>query len=115
LLSTGVLVVGLLQAKRKRKRGFQVPGGMAEDIVGELESECVMCRVLFRLVSCPVFFPAAGEFVFLLQAKERANHMHAALFSYVGRRGVSCRRVGGRPDGPCRDPAIMAYLVPEQW
>jgi hypothetical protein len=66
LLSTGVLVVGLLQAKRERKRGFQVPGGMAEDIVGELESECVMCRVLFRPVSCPVFFPAVGEFVFLL-------------------------------------------------
>jgi hypothetical protein len=38
--------------------------------------------------------------------------MHAALFSYVGKRGVSCRRVGGRD--PCRDPAIMAYLVPAQ-
>jgi hypothetical protein len=41
--------------------------------------------------------------------------MYAALFSYVGKRGVSCRRVGGRLDGSCRDPAIMAYLVPEQW
>jgi hypothetical protein len=40
--------------------------------------------------------------------------MHAVLFSYVGRRGVSCRRVGGRLDGPCRDPAIMAYHVPAQ-
>jgi hypothetical protein len=28
---------------------------------------------------------------------------------------VLCRRVGGRLDGPCRDLAIMAYLVPEQW
>jgi hypothetical protein len=55
-----------------------------------------------------------GGFVFLLWAKERANHMYAALFSYVGKRGVLCRRVGGRLDGPCRDPAIMAYLVPEQ-
>jgi hypothetical protein len=40
--------------------------------------------------------------------------MHAALFSYVGKRGVLCCSVGGRLDGPCRDPAIMAYLVPEQ-
>jgi hypothetical protein len=23
--------------------------------------------------------------------------------------------VGGRPDDPCSDLAIMAYLVPEQW
>jgi hypothetical protein len=41
--------------------------------------------------------------------------MYAMLFSYVGKRGVLCCRVGGRLDGPCRVPAIMAYLVPEQW
>jgi hypothetical protein len=41
--------------------------------------------------------------------------MHAALSSYVGKRGVLYRRVGGRLDGLCSDPAIMAYLVPEQW
>jgi hypothetical protein len=41
--------------------------------------------------------------------------MHAALFSYMGKRGVPRRRVGGRLEGPCRDLAIMAYLVPEQW
>jgi hypothetical protein len=35
LLSTGVPVVRLLQARRERKRGLQVPGGVAEDIVGE--------------------------------------------------------------------------------
>jgi hypothetical protein len=40
--------------------------------------------------------------------------MYAALFSYMGKCGVLRRRVGGRLDGPCRDPAIMAYLVPEQ-
>jgi hypothetical protein len=40
--------------------------------------------------------------------------MRAALFSYVKGRGVVCYRVGGRPDDPCNDPAIMAYLVPEQ-
>jgi hypothetical protein len=39
--------VGLLQARRERKRDFQVPGEVAEDIVGELESKCVLCRVLF--------------------------------------------------------------------
>jgi hypothetical protein len=34
-LAPGVPVVGLLQARRERKRGFQVPRGVAEDIVGE--------------------------------------------------------------------------------
>jgi hypothetical protein len=54
-----VPVVGLLQARRERKRGLQVPGEVAEDIVGELGSKCVMCRVavvalpcLFCLVPC---------------------------------------------------------------
>jgi hypothetical protein len=41
--------------------------------------------------------------------------MHVALLSYMGKRGAPRRRVGGRPIGPCRDLAIMAYLVPEQW
>jgi hypothetical protein len=41
--------------------------------------------------------------------------MHAALPSYVKGRGALCCRVGGRPDDPRSDPAIMAYLVPEQW
>jgi hypothetical protein len=45
----GVPVVGLLQARRERKRGFQVPGGVAEDIVGELENEYVV-RCVFRFV-----------------------------------------------------------------
>jgi hypothetical protein len=40
--------------------------------------------------------------------------MHAVLFSYVKGRGVLRCIVGGRPDDPCSDPAIMAYLVPEQ-
>jgi hypothetical protein len=43
----GVPVVGLLQGRRERKRGFQVPDVVAEDVVGELESKCVV-----RLVSC---------------------------------------------------------------
>jgi hypothetical protein len=41
--------------------------------------------------------------------------MRAALFSYVRERDVLRYRVGGRPGDPCSDPAIMAYLVPEQW
>jgi hypothetical protein len=44
-LAPGVPVVGLLQARRERKGGFQVPGGVAEDIVGELENEYVVCDV----------------------------------------------------------------------
>jgi hypothetical protein len=43
----GVPVVGLLQARRERERGFHVPGGVAEDIVGELENECAV-RCEFR-------------------------------------------------------------------
>jgi hypothetical protein len=40
--------------------------------------------------------------------------MRAALFSYVREGDVLCYVVGGRPDDPHSDPAIMAYLVPEQ-
>jgi hypothetical protein len=47
----GVLVVGLLQARRERKRGFQVPGVVAEDVVGELESKCVAQPVSCCVVS----------------------------------------------------------------
>jgi hypothetical protein len=61
----GVPIVGLLQARRERKRGLQVSGEMAEDIVGELESKSVICRVL-QLLSLLSLSPAAGEFVFLL-------------------------------------------------
>jgi hypothetical protein len=39
--------------------------------------------------------------------------MRAALFIYVEGRGLLCCKVGGRPDDPRSDPAIMAYLVPE--
>jgi hypothetical protein len=77
----------------------------------------VVCCLLFSVSCCALcpLSPAAGEFTFLLQAKERANYKHAALLSYMGRYGAPRRRVGDRFDGPCRDLAIMAYLVPEQW
>jgi hypothetical protein len=61
-LAPGVPVVGLLQARRERKPGFQVPGVVAEDVVGELEnwrasawrssSPVVLCSV-FSLLSPP--------------------------------------------------------------
>jgi hypothetical protein len=54
----GVPVVGRLQARRERKRGFQVPGGVAEDVVGELGSECVVCVVVLPCVLCLV--PCGG-------------------------------------------------------
>jgi hypothetical protein len=41
--------------------------------------------------------------------------MRVVLPSYVGKHVVLCCRVGGRPDDPCSDLAMMAYLVPEQW
>jgi hypothetical protein len=53
----GVPVVGLLQARRERKRGFQVSGVVAEDVVGELESKCVAQPVSCCVVSVS---PAAG-------------------------------------------------------
>jgi hypothetical protein len=63
----GVPVVGLLQARREGKRGFQVPGVVAEDVVGELESKCamrpVLCCILLGSVSPS---PAARGFVLLL-------------------------------------------------
>jgi hypothetical protein len=66
LLSTGVPVVGLLQARRERKRGLQVPDEVAEDFVGELESKCAVCRVLLFCLDLCLPSPAAGEFAFLL-------------------------------------------------
>jgi hypothetical protein len=60
----GVPVVGLLQARQERKRGFQVPGVVAEDVVGELESKCVMQSVSCCVTLGPL--PAARGFVLLL-------------------------------------------------
>jgi hypothetical protein len=65
----GVPVLGLLQARRERKPGFQVPDGVAEDIVGELEDEYVVCCVRSGLnvpVPCgwgvrPPFYRSRGR------------------------------------------------------
>jgi hypothetical protein len=55
----GVPVVGLLQARRERKRGFQVPGVVAEGVV----LRCVVCLCVRPSVRPS---PAAGGFVLLL-------------------------------------------------
>jgi hypothetical protein len=69
-LAPGVPVVGLLQARRERKPGFQVPGVMAEDVVGELENKRVVQPVSNCVVSVSLSLfsssPAAGGFVPLL-------------------------------------------------
>jgi hypothetical protein len=73
----GVPVVGLLQARRERKRSSQVPGVVAEDVVGELESKCAVrlvscgallfvCRVFCSLSVCRLSSPVARGFVLLL-------------------------------------------------
>jgi hypothetical protein len=67
-LAPGVPVVGLLQARRERKPGFQVPGVMAEDVVGELESKHVAQLASCCVVCVPFFVlpPRQGGFVPLL-------------------------------------------------
>jgi hypothetical protein len=52
-LAPGVPAVGRLKARRERKRGFQVPGGVAEDVVGELENEYVVCDGSYAAESVP--------------------------------------------------------------
>jgi hypothetical protein len=78
----GVPVVGLLQARWERKHGSQVPGGVAEDIVGELGNERTVCRVLWSewicvcvlscLFSCPPRL--GGSFPFY---RSRGGELHA--------------------------------------
>jgi hypothetical protein len=74
----GVPVVGLLQERRERKRGLQVPGEVAEDIVGELESKCVMsCGVVVVLPPC--FVPCGGgvRLPFIGQGESELHVCHA--------------------------------------
>jgi hypothetical protein len=108
LLGTRMPVVGLLQARRERKRGFQVPSEVVEDIVGEV------CCLLLSLVLLPCPLRQGSSPSFYRPRRERITCM-PHLFSYMGRCGAPRHRVGGRLVGPCRDLAIMAYLVSEQW
>jgi hypothetical protein len=75
----GVLVVGLLQARRERKRSFQVPGVVAEDVVGEFESKCVAQPVSCCVV-CPPFFVPCGRGVrppFIYQGESESHARRA--------------------------------------
>jgi hypothetical protein len=110
----GVPVVGLLQARRERKRGLQVPGEVAEDVVGELESKCVVCRVLLSLVILPCVPCGGGVRLPFIGQGEGELHTCRTVQLH-GKVCAPSRRVGSRLDGPCRDLAIIAYLVPEQW
>jgi hypothetical protein len=58
----GVPVVGQLQARREKKRSFQVPGVVAEGVV----LRCVVCVACISLSVSVRPSPAAGGFVLLL-------------------------------------------------
>jgi hypothetical protein len=74
--------VGLLQARRERKRGFQVPGEVAEDIVGELESECVMCRVLLLFCLVLYYLRRGSSSPFYRPRRERITCMPRYLVTW---------------------------------
>jgi hypothetical protein len=82
----GVPVVGQLQARRERRRGLQVPGEVAEDVVGEWNA-CVVCRMLFVvlcLVPCGggVHLPFIGQGEGELQAC-RTIQLHGEVWCAV--------------------------------
>jgi hypothetical protein len=87
LLSTGVPVVGRLQERRERRHGLQVPGevnGMSSDVVGELGSVCVVCRIVCFLLShvpCGegVHLPFIGQGEGELQAR-RTIQLHGEVW-----------------------------------
>jgi hypothetical protein len=70
----GVPVVGLLQERWERKRGLQVPGEVAEDVVGESESKYVVCRVLLSLVVLPCLSCGGGVRLPFIGQGERELH-----------------------------------------
>jgi hypothetical protein len=79
-LAPGVPVVGLLQARRERKCDFQVPGVVAEDVVGEWEDKCVAPLVSHFVVSVFPRLPAAGRVrpPFIDQGGSK-SHVHRAI------------------------------------
>jgi DNA-binding transcriptional LysR family regulator len=113
-LAPGVPVVGLLQARRERKPGFQVPEGVAEDIVGELENEYVVCGVFPSRVLLSSS-PRPGVRPPFYRSRGRRITCAPRYLAMWGKHDVLCYRVGGRPDDLRSDLVIMAYLVPEQW
>jgi hypothetical protein len=61
----GVPVVGLLQVRRERKRGFQVPGGVADDIVGNwrMSTWCLVSSGLNVSLSVPCGWGVRPPFI----------------------------------------------------
>jgi hypothetical protein len=61
----GVPVVGRLQARRERRPGLQVPGEVAEDVVGELGNVCgalyAVCCLLSVSYGGGVHLPFIGQ------------------------------------------------------
>jgi hypothetical protein len=83
--------VGLLQARRERKCDFQVPGEVAEDIVGELGSKRVMCRVLLSLVVlslCPLRRGSSPSFYRPRRDRITCMSHYSATWGGVVRRAV---------------------------
>jgi hypothetical protein len=85
LLSTGGACSGAATSKRERKRGFQAPGGVAEDVVGGLENKCVVrpvscCVVLSPFFSCPL--RQGGSSSFYRPRRERITCMARYLATW---------------------------------
>jgi hypothetical protein len=74
-----VPVVGLLQARRERKRDFQVPGEVAEDILGELESKCVVSSVVLPCIVSSVVPCGGGIRLPFIGQGESESHVCRAI------------------------------------
>jgi hypothetical protein len=85
-----VPIVGLLQARRERKRGLQVPGEVVEDIVGELESKRVMSCVVLPCLAffCPLRRGSSSSFYRLRRERITCMSRYLATWGSVVRRVV---------------------------
>jgi hypothetical protein len=74
----GVPVVGLLQARRERKHGFQVPGEVAEDVVGGIGKQVsgVSCVVVLPYVLCLVPCGGGVRLPFIGQGESELHACH---------------------------------------
>jgi hypothetical protein len=83
----GVPVVGQLQAKRERRPGLQVPGEVAEDVVGELGNVCVVRRML-SLVPCPLRWGSSPSFYRPRRGRITCMPHYSATWGSMLRRAV---------------------------
>jgi hypothetical protein len=75
---------------------------------------CVMRCLLLPLVVLPSVPCSGGVRLPFIGQGEGELHVCRTIQLH-GEVWAPRRRVGSRLDGPYRDLAIMAYLVPEQW